>query len=134
MKKPIAIAAALIVSGAGPACAHHSLAPFNRSVSRTIKGTVKSFNWSNPHVRLVVVVEDGSGAAKVWDFEGGSVNRLANSGFNRSTVSPGDKVSVIYNPKRDGSIGGFFVGVKTPSGKTYNLERSGPGRGGAEVS
>jgi uncharacterized protein DUF6152 len=126
----VGVFAAFMVPGA--ASAHHSLASFNRSVSETLHGTVMSFSWSNPHVRLIVAVEH-DGAMQQWSFEGGSVNRLANAGFNRNIVAAGDKVTVTYNPKRDGSNAGFLVGIVSASGRKYDAQRNrGPTRGGAE--
>nr|ACN58790.1 hypothetical protein AKSOIL_0145 [uncultured bacterium BLR9] len=118
---------------AGTASAHHSLSGYNRQTSETMQGTVKSFGWSNPHVQLVVVVQAADGAMQQWNFEAGSTGRLANAGFNRHMVAPGDKISVTYNPKRDGSHGGFLVSVISASGRKYDTQRTrGPTRGGAE--
>lgn len=133
MKQLILLILCLCSSGAVPAKAHHSFAAYVRTVSRSIEGSVKEFSWSNPHVKLVIMVVGPDGIAKPWSFEGGSVNRLAINGFTRAMVAPGDKVTVSYNPRRDGGTGGFFVGIKAPNGKTYNTERTrGPTRGGAE--
>ena len=105
-----------------PVSAHHSLSHYDRARYVTIEGTVKEFLWSNPHARIVLVVA-GEGGTKEWDFEGGSVNRLTNGGFNRNIIGRGDKVKVAYNPLRNGTPGGFFLAVTTPDGKMYGAER-----------
>jgi hypothetical protein len=123
----------LICAAASPASAHHSFAAYIRTNSRTVDATVKEFRWSNPHVELIVVVTGSGGAPEEWAFEGGSINRLAISGFSRGLLKPGDKIAVSYNPKRNGGPGGFFYAVKFPNGRTIGANRNrGPTRGGAE--
>ena len=119
------IAMALCCSSAGifPALAHHSLAAYTMGTYRTVDGTVKSFEWTNPHAKLKIVVPDANGGSKEWNFEGGSISRLVGGGWVKDAVMPGDKVKVAYNPRRDSSIGGFFIAVTTPSGKTYSIDR-----------
>ena len=131
MKRFIPVALALISLGLAPAEAHHSLSAYNRTTDRTIEGVVKTFRWSNPHVRIVLTVERPDGRPIDWNFEGGSINRLANSGFNRAMIVSGDRITVTYNPRRDGKPGGFFTGVTSKDGRVYTTERL-PGRGGAE--
>src|SRR5437868_368812 len=43
---------------AAPALAHHSFAMFDPDKSITLKGTVKEFEWNNPHVWIRVMVVD----------------------------------------------------------------------------
>ena len=123
MRRMIGLALCAIFLGSLPAAAHHSLAPYNRDAYRTIEGTVRTFEWANPHARLAILVTGPSGDTRQWEFEGGSVGRLSGSGWVKSAVAPGDKITVAYNPKRDGSNGGFFIAVTTPSGTTYSVER-----------
>lgn len=122
MKTSIVAAFVLILLGTTAASAHHSLAIYNRSTYKTVEGTVKQFSWSNPHVQIALTVMGEDGAAKDWNFEGGSINRLVTRGFKRNTMMPGDKVSVSYNPKRDGGTGGFFLAVTAADGHVYGAE------------
>ena len=103
--------------------AHHSLGSYNRSIYLVAEGTVKSFEWSNPHVQLEVMIVDHNGVAKLWRFEGGSISQLALNGFTKGIVAPGDKIKVQYNPKRTGANGGLFLGITTPDGRNHNVER-----------
>ncbi len=102
-----------------PALAHHSLAAYDRSTSRTVEGVVKDYDWTNPHVKLTLVVMGPDGTARDWMFEGGSIGRLANAGFNRVSTSPGEKIMVSYHPRRSGSGGGFFLSITNSNGRTY---------------
>ena len=114
---------AMIALLAMPAAAHHSLAPYAMAQLKTVEGTVKSWDWSNPHVRLNLIAPDGKGGASVWEFESSSPGRLTSSGFVKDAMAPGDRVSVAYNPRRDGTPGGFLIAVTTSDGRTYNTDR-----------
>ena len=107
---------------AGPAFAHHSGAMFDRSKEQTIVGTVKEFNWTNPHSSFAVVVTGPDGAEVLWDVEMNGPNNLVRQGWKRTTLKPGDKVSVILNPLRDGRAGGWYVGVTLPDGKALHTD------------
>ena len=121
MRRFLALAVALLAVGPA-AYAHHSLSPYAMEEQRSVEGTVKTFDWSNPHVRINLLVPDANGGAKQWEFEGGSPGRLTSGGFTKDVISAGDKITVAYNPRRDHSIGGFFVAVTT-NGKTYSTDR-----------
>jgi hypothetical protein len=109
------VAAAIVataMAGALPAWAHHSFAMYDRSKTGTIKGTVKIFQWTNPHVILWMVVQpEGGGAAQEWSFETTSPGVLTRAGWTRQSIKVGDRVSVEYDPLRDGSHGGSLNSV-----------------------
>ena len=105
------------------AVAHHSLSIYDRSVSKTIEGTVREFEWTNPHAKLILMVPATDGTTKRWYFEGGGVRRLSDRGFKQDAIVLGEKIMVAYNPMRDGSSSGFFIGIKTADGKTYGSMR-----------
>jgi Family of unknown function (DUF6152) len=123
MSRTIGVLLVAVLLGAVPASAHHSLSIYDRSSYKTVQGTVKRFEWANPHAQLALLVEGSDGSATEWNFEGGSTGRLQSGGFVRDAIVPGDKITVAYNPMRDGRIGGFFVAITTADGKTYSLER-----------
>jgi hypothetical protein len=123
MIRLISIVLCSVFLGSLGASAHHALTAYNRSTSKTIEGVVKEFRFSNPHARLILLVQGEDGSMKEWDFEGGSVRRLTDRGFTVNTIAKGDKVKVAYNPMRDGKPGGFFVGVTTPAGKYYGTQQ-----------
>jgi len=110
---------ALVVATAGfalPALAHHSFAMFDQSKQVSLKGTVKEFQWTNPHAFIRVEVADG-GASEIWDVELNSPNNLKRQGWNSSSLKNGDKVSIVLNPLRDNAHkGGLFIAVTLPDG------------------
>ena len=101
-----AIAAAL----ATPVLAHHSAAMFDDAKVVEKKGIVKELQWTNPHVWLQVVIEE-NGKKTEWSLEGGSPNTLSRQGWRATTFKPGDVVTVRFNPMKDGSAAGQFIGA-----------------------
>jgi hypothetical protein len=90
---------------------------FDREKVVELKGTVKELQWSNPHIWIQVVVQE-NGAAKEWSLEGGSPNTLSRQGWRSTTFKPGDEVTFRFNPMKDGTAAGAFVGAKFSDGKT----------------
>ena len=113
----IAAAACGLFAAAGAAQAHHSGAMFDRTKQVTITGTVKEFNWTNPHASFAVEVLKPDGTTELWGVEMNSPNNLVREGWTRTTITPGDKVQALINPLRDGKPGGVYVGITLPSGK-----------------
>jgi hypothetical protein len=115
--KPVAAAALLgIVVSAQPASAHHSFAMFDRNKQVTLTGTVRQFQWTNPHSWLQLDVQSGRNTVE-WSVELGSPNTLVRQGWRRTTFKAGDRVTVVINPMRDGSNGGAFVSATNSAGK-----------------
>jgi Family of unknown function (DUF6152) len=95
-----------------PVMAHHSFAMYEPTKTLTFKGTVKTFQWTNPHVILWVLVQpDGGGAPQEWSLETTSPGVLTRAGWTRESIKAGDKVSVTLSPLRDGSHGGSLNSV-----------------------
>jgi Family of unknown function (DUF6152) len=95
---------------------------FDMNKEVTLDGTIKEFQWTNPHTWIVFEVPNASGGADEYGIEGMSPNYLARAGWSKHTLSPGDKVELIIHPLKDGRKGGFDVSVKFPDGKLmYNL-------------
>ena len=101
-----------------PASAHHSFAMFDAQKEVTLSGTVKEFEWTNPHSWLRVTVNDPkTGKPVLWALELSSPARLTTMGMHADTVKAGDVVSVTFHPMKDGTRGGQFMAAKLPNGK-----------------
>ena len=115
------VVASVVVSVAGPAAAHHSFAVFDIRAEKTIVGTIKQMDWTNPHTWVWVNVPNDQGGVDTWGFEGMSPNYLARRGWSRSTLKVGDKISIMFRPLKDGSKGGMFVRATRPDGQILTM-------------
>ena len=110
-----------VVAGAAfaaPAFSHHSFAMFDGEKTITLQGTVKEFEWINPHSWLRIIVNDEkTGKPAVWALELSSPARLVTMGMRADSVRPGDAVSVTFHPMKDGTRGGQFIQAVLPGGK-----------------
>ena len=117
------------VALAFPALAHHSFAAYDVVNTRTLKGTLETFQWSNPHVTLKMLVQpDGGGAAQEWSLVTSGPAILKRFGWTRGSLKPGDRISVVFNPMGDGSHGGrLHTLVLLDTGLTLKTKLSDPG-------
>jgi hypothetical protein len=100
-----------------PALAHHSFAMFDQTKQVSLKGTVKEFQWTNPHAFIHVEITAEGGTKETWDIELNSPNNLKRQGWSSSSVKVGDKVTLVANPLRDlAHKGGLFVAVTLADG------------------
>lgn len=112
------LTAAILVGGS--ALAHHSRAMFDPTKQVTLVGTVKEFQWTNPHCWIQVLVPDPQNpqAAPVeWGIEMGAPVEMMRKGWKPGSLNAGDKVTIVFNPLRDGQHGGLVVAVTGPDGK-----------------
>jgi hypothetical protein len=90
-----------------PSVAHHSFAAYDLNQTQTLKGTVESFHWMNPHSTFTLVLEaNGGGEPIKWNIITSSPAILKRFGWTQNSLKPGDRVSVLCNPMTDGSHGG----------------------------
>jgi len=116
--KAVALSAAAATALVTPAPAHHSFAMFDADRTVTLQGTVKEFEWTNPHSWLHIMVRDeATGQQSVWALELSSPARLKRMGMSADSVKPGDAVSVTFHPLKDGARGGQFLQAVLPDGK-----------------
>ena len=133
--------AAILTAASVSTLAHHSRAMFDQTKQITLVGTVKEFQWTNPHCWIQVLVADPQNpqAAPVeWGIEMGAPVELMRKGWKPGSLNPGDKVSIVINPLRDGQHGGLVVAVTGPDGKVIGhpapVEQSSAAAGPAETS
>jgi len=112
-------ACALLISAV--ASAHHSFAIFDHVASYRLVGTVRSFQWTNPHGYIdLEVSEVETGPAKIEQFtlELTSINMLRRNGWRSSDVKAGDRVSVVVSPLLSGEPAGLLLEINLPDGRT----------------
>ena len=128
--KTASLAAIALSAFMAPAMAHHSFAMFDATKTITLQGTVKEFEWTNPHAWMRIVVADASTGQPVdWAFEMGSPGQLGSRfGMKPDSVRPGDKVTIRAHPMKDGTYGGQYLSATLADGHTFGN----PGAGVAE--
>jgi len=111
----------IAVAAASPAAsAHHSRAMFDSSKQIKLVGTVKDFQWTNPHCWIQVLVPDPAnpGAEPVeWGIEMGAPVEMMRKGWKPGSLKTGDKVTILASPLRDGQHGGLVLSVTGPDGQ-----------------
>lgn len=90
-----------LLVAASPLSAHHAW-PVERSKEVTVSGTVMSYDWANPHVMIGLEVKAPNGAVQKWQVGGPSTSRMANNGWDRATLKPGDVITAIGYQFADG--------------------------------
>jgi len=105
-----------------PAFAHHSGAMFDGKKTVSVVGTVKSFEWTNPHSWLEVLVQDKDGKTVQWSIEMNGPEALFRQGFRPNSPKVGDRVTVVMHPLQDGRHGGSVISVLLPDGKLIGFK------------
>ena len=120
----LAAAAAAVMAIPSVAGAHHSFNMFALDKIVTVSGTVKDYQFKMPHVWFYMLLPAAQGGEpEEWGFECHSPNLVARKGWKISTLSPGDKITVIMHPMKDGSRAGSVIRVVLADGRTlWNAE------------
>lgn len=114
-----AIAVAGFALAGAPALAHHSFAMFDQTKLMTLEGTVREFQWTNPHAFIELDVVSGRRTMR-WAIELNSPNNLTRQGWRRSSLRAGERVSVRIAPLRNGHTGGLFLDLRKPDGRVLD--------------
>ena len=105
-----------VLLAASSAVAHHSNAAFDGDKVVVLKGTVTQWKWSNPHVWIHLSVDDDKGGKVEWAIEGRTPGQLLRSGWSRSSLKPGDVITIDFSPAKDGSRTGLLTRVRLADG------------------
>ena len=117
MRSLKAIAPLCLVAMLAPsASAHHSPVMFDQSKTVTLSGTVRLFQWTNPHCYIQLLVDEG-GRQSEWNMEMGAPVYLYNRGWRPSTLKAGDRITITASPLRSGASGGLVLSVTGADGK-----------------
>src|SRR3981081_2172705 len=118
------VVASLTLGSGGIAAAHHSNAAYDLEHPKTVEATVKTVNWTNPHITFVVETAAKDAApASTWVFEVSSPGVLTRSGWTKRSLQPGDHAVFRSAPLSAGSPGGVLERDARPSGQelSYSL-------------
>jgi hypothetical protein len=110
------------------ACAHHGSSAYDFSKLITLKATVTSLEWGNPHCILHFDSKDEKGAITPWSLEMYNPLWMARAGWNKATLKPGDEIVVTFHPSKNAGGNGF---IRIPEskivfhGQPLNLDENG---------
>ncbi|MDX1480397.1 MAG: DUF6152 family protein [Woeseiaceae bacterium] len=110
--------AAVCLFAATTLLAHHSSAMFDKETVREVTATVREFQWTNPHIWIQILIENEDGELEEWSIEGGGTNTLFRRGWRPNSFAPGDEIRIRFNPMKDGSHAGGFIGARLADGST----------------
>jgi hypothetical protein len=111
--------------GARGTMAHHSPVMFDQTREVTLTGTVREFQWTNPHSYIQLLVKNDQGQEEEWSLEMGASVYLYNLGWRPSSVKPGDTLTVTVAPLRKGGNGGLLLKAVTADGTPIGREVAG---------
>ena len=97
--------------------AHHGTANYDTSKTVTVKGSVTDFQFINPHVLISMDGQDESGKTQKWQGELTSPNRLSRAGWTKSSIKPGDVITISGYPSKSGSPEIWIQKVMLSSGE-----------------
>jgi hypothetical protein len=106
-----------LLAVSGPAFAHHAWHGYDMANLTTLKGTVTLFDWANPHVWISFEVKDDKASVEKWSAGGPSPSRMANTGWDKETLKPGDQITAIGHRINDGSYSLRLVKVVLSDGR-----------------
>lgn len=112
--------------GAGNALAHHSPVMFDQTQQVVLTGTVREFQWTNPHAYIQLLVKNEQGQEQEWNLEMGASLYLYNLGWRPSSVKPGDTLTVTIAPLRKGGNGGLVLKAVGADGKQIGRTAGAP--------
>lgn len=108
-----------ILSSGVPSFAHHGFTQFTMDKEVTFVGTVVEYTWINPHVHMIIKVPDGAAdpsTVGTWDIEGASPSIMARQGWSKLTYKPGDPITLVAHPLKDGAKGASLFYAIRPDG------------------
>ena len=115
--KTVVLAGIAATALAGSALAHHSYAMFDEESEVTLEGTIKEFQWTNPHSWIHIYVPNEQGQEVTWAIETGAPGGLFRAGWRPDTIVPGDNVTFTFHPLRNGEPGGSLMSMVLPDGR-----------------
>jgi hypothetical protein len=92
-----------LLTVSSPAFAHHAWHGYDMANVTSVKGTVTQFDWGNPHVWISFEMKDDKGKVEKWSAGGPSPSRMANTGWDKDTLKPGDQITAVGHRIEDGT-------------------------------
>lgn len=129
MKTKQAILSLMVVMGllaARPSLAHHSRTMFDLTKNVTYKGIVEDYQWQNPHSHIIITVgpeANEPSTVGTWNVEASSISIMVDQGWNRMTYKPGNTITVVAHPMKNGSKAALlFYAIKPDGTRLYRAQ------------
>ena len=116
----IFVVASALAADIAPALAHHSFAMFDNDHQIKLIGTVKEFQWTNPHVYIEADVLDDKGKTRHWSIECANPGILNRIGWKFNMIKPGDQLKLVVAPMRSGQPAALLKEVVLPDGRVFS--------------
>ena len=114
---------AALTAAAG--AAHHSFAPYEQELQIKFTGVVTEFRWANPHFYIRMdAVDKATGMTRHWLIECANPGILNRVGWRFNMVKPGDDITVIVSPLRNGEPAALLKQITLADGN--KLTNGGP--------
>ena len=120
MRKIVRCAIGALVLNAAPSFAHHSAVMFDDAKEVTVTGTIKEFQYTNPHSWLLVDVKNDDGSVTTWGFEAEGPSTLTRAGIRKSDFMPGTAITISGHPMRDGRPAAAWIKATRGDGKEFD--------------
>jgi hypothetical protein len=104
-----------------PAFGHHGTLAYDPQRKVTLKGTITNFEWTNPHSQIHLDVTDDKGNVVHWNFEAQPPNILIHAGWTRDSLKPGDQVTIVGTPAKNGAPIGIIQKVVLANGQELTM-------------
>jgi Family of unknown function (DUF6152) len=109
-----------VLSG-GPALAHHSFAAYETTLQIKMSGVVTVFKWANPHVYIELDAADAkTGEKRHWLVECASTSILNRAGWKFNMLKPGDQITIIASPLRNGEPAALLKQITLADGRKFS--------------
>ena len=124
-------AAACFLGAAAGVWAHHGAANYDMDKQLTMKATVTEWLWANPHCFMKYDTTDEKGNVAHWAVEVSNPTDMTRRGWSLHSFKPGDQVTVVVRPAKNGAPVGQLLKVVLANGQTLLGYAAVPDSGGA---
>ena len=124
MRNSLALAVLAAVLAAPSALwAHHGTYGYDREHLTTVRGTVTEFDLVNPHSLIHLAIKKKNGTVEAWTAETAPPNMLHRVGWDKTTLRPGDHITVTGYRAKDGARLLSVRSIVLPNGQQLNQRR-----------
>ena len=125
-----ALTLGLLTTLSGPTVAHHSNAAYGDEIVEFEQATITKFAWANPHALIYFDVTDADGNVVNWVVETAAPQQLRLIGWTKTTLVPGDVITIRLYTARNGEPVGRLNKVTFADGTELHDSQLGGDEGG----